>query len=379
MSNSLSGLIPTIYEALDIVSREMIGFIPAVSRNSRAERASLNVPITAQVCPALSAADIVPSGTLPDPSGITYGSTTCAITKSRAVRVPWDLEEINSVDSIDNFKRDAFAQAFRTLSNEIEADLAALYPYASRAYGTAGATPFQTAGDLSDLAFTREILEVNGFGMDMHCVLNSSAIAMLRAKQGIIFKVNESGSAERQASGNIVALEGFQLHSSGQVANHTAGTGAAYDINHGGGYAIGSTSLVVDTGTGTILAGDVIANVESGRDANKYVVKTALNTGTFVIRPKGLLKAWNDDDTIGVSAFHACNMAFTKGAILLLARLPQRPEDDAAVDVTTVIDPVSGLPFEVSKYAGYRKIWYEIAAAWGVKAVKEEGIALLLG
>ena len=38
--NNLTAIIPDLYEGMDVVSRELVGFIPSVFRNSGAERAN---------------------------------------------------------------------------------------------------------------------------------------------------------------------------------------------------------------------------------------------------------------------------------------------------------------------------------------------------
>ena len=49
------------------------------------------------------------------------------------------------------------------------------------------------------------------------------------------------------------------------------------------------------------------------------------------------------------------------------------------IDVMQITDPRSGLTFEVSVYPGFRKVVYHISLAWGVKNIKPEHTALLLG
>lgn len=93
MANTLTSLIPTIYEALDVVSREMVGFIPAVSRNSSAERAAKDQTILVPVTPAPAAADNTPAVTAPNTGDQTIGNVSMTISKSRHVPIRWNGEE----------------------------------------------------------------------------------------------------------------------------------------------------------------------------------------------------------------------------------------------------------------------------------------------
>ena len=120
-------------------------------------------------------------------------------------------------------------------------------------------------------------------------------------------------------------------------------------------------------------------------DTNKYVVASGdadvSNGGTITLQAPGLMKAIPAAATnITVISASARNMFFARSAIALATRAPALPEGgDSAVDRMIVTDPLTGLSFEVSMYAQYRQMQFEIAAAWGCAAVKKEHIGILLG
>ncbi len=385
MANTLTAILPIIYEAMDVVSRERVGFINAVYRDSSAARAAKDQVITYPVVPAITGEDITPGATPADSGDQTIGSGTMTINKSRAFPIRWSGEEQKSLMNGDTPQlrtvlRQQFEQAMRAAANEVEADIALLYKKASRAYGTAGQTPFGTAGDLSDASQVLRILEDNGApGGDLHLVLGSAAMANIRGKQSVLFKVNEAGTDQLLREGVIGRLEGFNLHSSAQVKTHTIGTGSSYQTN--GAQALAATTVAVDTGSGTIVAGDVIT-IANGTpaDANKYVVKTALSGGNVIIQNPGLLSSHVDNDAVAIIAAYKANLAFSRNAIHLVTRTPAMPEGgDDADEVVDIVDPVSGLAFQVAKYRQYRRVKIEVGLAWGCDVVKPEHLAILLG
>ena len=387
MANTITSLTPTIYEALDVVSRELIGATKGATLNAEATRAALNQTIMVPLAPVASAADNTPAVTAPNTGDQTVGNITLTINKSKHVPIRWNGEEQRGLINAGSYQallRNQFAQAFRTLSNLIEADVVGAVRVASRAYGTAGTAPFGTAADLSDIAQVRKILNDNGAPqVDLNLVGSTATFGNLRGKQNVLFKVNEAGTDALLRRGIVGDLQGFSLHESGQLSTVTKGTGASYTTDTAG-YAIGATSITLITGSGTVLAGDVVTF--SG-DSNKYIVASGVSAaGTITLAAPGLLQAIAASATaMTVGNSFTPNLAFSSSAIQLVARPPAMPVGpdgrpmDMADDSMLVTDPVSGITFEVAMYRQFMQMVYHVRLAWGAANVKPAHCALLLG
>lgn len=383
MANTLTNLQPDLYEAMDIVSRELTGLIPAVTLDANAQRAAKDQTIRVPISPASTAADITPAQLAPNTGDQTIGNTTITISKSRGVPVRWNGEEqvgMNTGIGYGNLRANQFAQAIRTLTNEVETDLASLQSGFSRAYGTAGTTPFGSAGDFTDASNALKILKDNGAPLtDNQLVINTAAGANFLGKQA---QANVAGTDMIQREGIIMPTSGMDIRESAQIETDTAGTAASATTDDAG-YAVGATVITLaSAGTGTILAGDVIT---FAGDSEKYVVTSGdadvSGGGTITLAGDGLTTAIAGAATaITMIATSARNMAFNRSALILVTRAPARPEEgDSALDVMTVTDPRSGITVEVSMYAEYRQVHYEVALAWGYANIKPAHTALLLG
>ena len=384
MANTLTGLIPIMYEGLDVVSREMCGLTRAVSLDSKAKTAAIGQTVRSPIVPEATTEVVTPGAAPAASGGQTIPYADIEITDSRVSPILWTGEEQLSVNGILNpLLVNQFAQSLRALVNLVEIDLATTgYEGASRAYGTAGDTPFKTAGNLTDVAGIVKILEDNGAPTtDLQLALGSAAIANIRGVQSGLFEINRAGNDDLLRRGVIGDLEGMAVRNSAGIRIVTAGTGSAYKA--AGDYSVGDTSITIDTGTGTVLAGDV---VKFAGDNNEYIVKTGVAApGTIVLAEPGLREILADGVAMTIQADSTRNLGFARSALHLAARVPVMPTDlngrpiDAASDVTTVTDPNSGLSFQVALYAQYRQIKYEVGLAWGTAVIKPEHICVLLG
>jgi hypothetical protein len=382
-TNTLTNLIPDLHVGLDIVSRELVGMVPSVTLNAEIARAKKGQSVFSSVTPVNESYDITPSMDDPAEADQNIGNVEITISKSKASKFSWDGEEargLNTGQGHSSVVANQFAQAVRVLVNEMETDLANLHSKTSRAYGTAGTTPFGTAGDYTDASEALRILKDNGAPLsDNHIVMNTAAGARFLGKQA---DSNRQGTDSILRQGVLLDVSGMALRESAQIQTPAAGTASSATTNDAG-YAKGATDITLaSAGTGAIITGDVVT---FAGDANKYLVVSGdadvSNGGTITIAAPGLQVALTTDATaVTVVAAAARNMVFNRGAIVLATRMPERPaQGDKAIDVTSITDPRSGLTFEVSMYPGYRKMVYEVSAAWGMELIKPEHSAILLG
>lgn len=382
MANTITNLIPDAYAALDVVSRELVGFIPSVARDATADEIAVGQTLRVPVSPANAAGgDVTAAMAFPSAANQTIANKTLTISKSRFFPFSWNGEEEKGVNKGPGFltlKQDQIAQAFRAAINEMETDIAtAAYKGASRAYGTAGTTPF--ASSLIDPANLKKILDDNGAPADRSLVIDTTAGAKMRGLTQLT-NVNQSGDVSMLRQGTLLDLSGFMVRESAKIQSVTKGTGAAYAVDLVAGYPVGSTTIHVDTGTGTILAGDCVT---FAGDTNIYVVATGFagdGDGDIVLAEPGLRKALANDVAMTIGGNFTANVGFSRNSILLATRLPAVPSDgDLASDRAVITDERTGISFELAVYPGYRMNVYHVSVAWGVSVIKPEHAAILLG
>ena len=229
MSSTLTNLLPILYQALDKVSREMVGMIPSVMIDAKAEQAALNQIINVPVVPSASAYDITPADVPADNGDVTPGNVPMSITKSRQSPVRWEGEEEKQVLTTGIFTQvhvDRFAQAMRVLTNEVETDLAVEgYENSVGAYGAAGTIPF--ASKLTESAYILKTLKDRGAPKGDLSLVFDTTVGANFLSLGQVTKANEAGTTTLREQGIVLDIHGMKLRESAKIQTHTAGTAAS--------------------------------------------------------------------------------------------------------------------------------------------------------
>lgn len=381
MPNTLTNLAADIYTAADKVGRELVGIVPSATINRQAGQTVAKGGIVRSHFTRTPVVNTTyaPSMTVPEGTDQTVDNKTLSVNQFASVQIPWTGEEIKHLNNGSGFETvygDQIAQAMRSIVNTIESYVAGIVKTgSSRAFGTAGTTPFAT--NFNEIAELRQILVDNGCPMDnqVTLVINTAAGTKLR-NLAQLQKVSEAGGSELLRQGVLLDLQNIMLKESAGIGLHTKGTGSGYLVNSAS-ITAGTTTIPTDTGTGTLLAGDVVTFAAD--TVNKYVVNTALAGGSFALGAPGTRVAIADNNAITIGNNYTANVAFHRSAVEVVVRAPMSPPNEAAQDIMNVTDPWSGLTFQVASYGGYMKSMMEIRCLYDAVVWKPNHVATLLG
>ena len=383
---TLSGLTEIIYRSRDIVAAEPVGFSTSVLVNANgSERVSLNGSVksirTAE--PTLNTS-YTPAMTIPAADDVTVTVESVSLGQVANVRVPLTgdaLLQLANCSSKEDYTNNILAQSFRKIRNTIEAHLGTVVKNgASRAVGTAGTTPFASNHNVINSA--RQILKDNGCPVEdgsVSLVINTAAGTNFRNLSNL-YKVNEAGTADLLRRGVLLDISGIMIKESAGVASHTKGTGTSYQTNSAS-LVTGSTTIPLDTGSGTVVAGDVVTFASGAGSGRNYVVKTGIaSAGDAVLNLPGLRGAIPDNNALTIGNNYTGNVMFHRAAVELIIRPPAMPDGgDAASESMVVFDPVSGLVFDVRLYKGYGMNMLDITTMYQAMVWKPEFVATVLG
>ena len=380
MANIFNGLVTSVQANLDTVLREQIGFIPAVWMENSVAQAAVGQLIQYPIAPEMAAQDGAAAccDAAICPADTNFGVGSMVIDHDRIVNLCWTGEEDLAVNNSygyngGNFRDKQIQQGIRTLVKEIELSIKAVAYNAAQVYAPAGASLFASQADnLKDLVMLRKLLiDNNTPDSDFHLVMNTLSGANLRNLLGLT-RANENGSDQTLRKGSLIETMNFELHESfASGLNNINGTGAGFLVN--GAKAAGQTVIVVDTGTGTILAGQ---SISFAGDSGSYSVVSYVGNNITINR--GLIQGVADNAAITLGAVYGAQLAFKREAIVLACRTPALiGGDDLATNRAYISDPYSGMTFTISEYQRRRATYYELAIVWGVKAIKPEMMVLI--
>lgn len=376
MANTLTPLIPTIIGAMRTVLRSsgaaMNLFTLDTSPEQKAVGQTVNMPGTA----SLSASTITPAMTVSNASDITATNETMSIDTFKGCDFDLTADDEHRIRmNQPGFKAQQIQEAVKGVIDAITTyGLTMLDVAAGYAVGTAGTTPF--GSNLSALNLVVENLDIEkASGLDRYLVYDPKAKTKL-SDLSQFQKANEAPEGVNFARGEMQMLNGLTLGMDQTVTQHTKGTGTGYLAD--GAHAVGATTITLKTGSGTVLAGDVVTFAAD--TDNKYVVKTGTSAAGDIVLNAPLRTAIPDDNAMTIAANHRANLATQRSASVLAVRPPMKPEGgDLADDTQVITDPVTGLSLLLSSYPGYFKRKYEVSAVWGGGVRRRAHIIKLMG
>jgi hypothetical protein len=340
------------------------------STDAAKKGSTIDIPIPS----ALTATDVTPAPTL-TPSDSTPTTTQIQLNSWKRVTFHLTDKDYAEIDANAAFVPMQLTEAMKALGNAVNQSIWDAYKKVYGYTGIAGTTPF--ASNYDSALDVRKILadQLCPKGERRFVVDNTAEVNLL--KLAPFRDASQSADARVIAEGEIGRKLGFDWFADDAVPLHTAGTGSGYLVNNGSGLAIGAKTAAVDTGTGTLVEGDIIF---FAGHAQSYVITAAYagGAGTIAFEP-ALVATVADNAAIAKVATHRVNLAFHRDAIGFANRSMASELDRMSPNPTwTVQDPKTLLVFRAELIRQAKQWVWDFDILYGAGIARRE-LACRLG
>ncbi len=368
MANTLTNYLPKwLAGSLPILRKNCV--MPRIvnndfSMNAQSKGSTVEIPIP----PTLSTSNVTPGVTPATPSDLNPSTVSLALSNWKYVKFALTDQDLTKINAGESFIPKGIDAGMKALAEQVNTSIFAEYADVFGYVGTAGTTPFATTVAAATAA--RKTLNIQLSPItDRRLVLDPSAEENA-LNLSAFSAVQNSGDANVVREGLLGRKYGFDCYSDQQVPTHTTGAAAGYAVNFVAGYAAGVSTLVIDTGTGAWVDGDIITFASH---AQTYVVDGASTTTSLVLK-NPLQAAVADNEVITKKASHVVNLAFNKDAFAFAARplsgiLPGL--GGQAGEAFVMQDP-SGIPVRLQVIREWMQTSIVLDILYGVQCIRPE-------
>lgn len=373
MANSLTSVLPKLLAQGLLALRQQAIMPRLVNRGYETLAGEKGSTIDVPIPSAVAVQDVAPANTPPTTADVAPDKVQVVLDKWK--EASFYLTDKDMMEAMNGTIPMQASEAIKGIANQIDSDILVEYKGVYGFAGTPGTTPF--GADLSEyvnarLALDNQLCPRDNRRVVIDAFAESKAI-MLRAFQDASFRGDKDGIIE----GNIGRKLGSDWWMDQNIPTHTAGTGSGYLINNGAGYAIGIKTVIVDTGTGTLLAGDIIAF--AGDTQTYVVVSTVGSPVTSITFEPGLKIAVADNVAITKKASHVVNLNFHRDAFAFATRPLQSAVEGLGNIIMSAVDELSGLTLRLEVSREHKRTRYSYDVLYGAKLVRRELAARIAG
>jgi len=371
MANDITNVMDKLLARGLLALREQAVMALLVNRQYESSPGSQNDTINVPTPPTVSVTAVAPSSwkNAAEPEDVAPGNVAITLNQwNESVFYLTDKEQTEIAGRAGYLPMLA-SSAIKGLANDVDGFLLSLFRKFYGVYGTVGTIPFSTS--IADATQVRKVLNNQLCPMgDRRLVMNADAEAEaleLRAFHDASFGVGGAAILE----GQITRRLGFDWFMDQNVTTHTAGTGSGFSVN--GIHAVGVKTIAVQSGSGTILEGDIVT---FDSHTQTYVATADLSGSTLTIEP-GLVSALADDeamtapgDTGGITS-HVMNGAFHRDSIALVTK-PLAGSAHPNALVQSAVDPISGIALRLEFVRENKRDRFSYDILYGAEVIRRE-------